>query len=99
MGYKIFHGKDVIPPMYELTPEIVERSLKGKTYKEPKVRVNPDDLPKRPPNMCAGCSHRGLFYALKKTGAFVFGDIGCYALRLCASPSSRCTRTSAWARA
>ena len=80
MGYKIFHGKDVIPPMYELTPEIVERSLKGKAYREPKVRVNPDDLPKRPPNLCAGCSHRGLFYALKKTGAFVFGDIGCYAL-------------------
>ena len=30
LGYKIFHGKDVVPSMYELTPEIVERSLKGK---------------------------------------------------------------------
>jgi indolepyruvate ferredoxin oxidoreductase alpha subunit len=30
--------------------------------------------------MCAGCSHRALFYSLKKLGAFVFGDIGCYTL-------------------
>lgn len=80
MGYKIWHGKDLIPNMYELTPEIVEKSLMGKKYKEPKVRVKPEDLPRRPPNLCAGCSHRPLFYALKKLGAFVFGDIGCYTL-------------------
>jgi len=66
--------------MYELTPEIVEKALKGKKYKEPKVRIKPEDLPRRPPNMCAGCSHRPMFYALKKLGAFVFGDIGCYTL-------------------
>jgi len=80
LGYKIWHGKDLIPNMYELSPEIVEKSLKGKKYKEPKIRVNPADLPRRPPNLCAGCSHRPLFYALKKLGAFVFGDIGCYTL-------------------
>jgi indolepyruvate ferredoxin oxidoreductase, alpha subunit len=80
LGYKVFHGKDVIPNMFELSPEIIEKSLKGSKYKEPKVRVKPEDLPKRPPNMCAGCSHRPLFYALKKLGAFVFGDIGCYTL-------------------
>jgi len=80
MGYKVFHGKDVIPNMYELSPEIVERSLKGKAYKQPKIRVKPEDLPRRPPNLCAGCSHRPLFYALKKLGAYVFGDIGCYTL-------------------
>lgn len=80
MGYKIWHGKDLIPNMYELTPEIVEKCLKGKKYKEPKVKVKPEDLPRRPPNLCAGCSHRPLFYALKKLGAFVFGDIGCYTL-------------------
>ena len=44
------------------------------------MRVKPEDLPRRPPNLCAGCSHRPLFYALKKLGAFVFGDIGCYTL-------------------
>ncbi len=80
LGYKIFHGKDVIPNMYELTPEIVKKSLLGMKYKEPVVRVKPEDLPRRPPNMCPGCSHRALFYSLKKLGAFVFGDIGCYTL-------------------
>ncbi len=80
LGFKVFHGKDLIPNMYELTPEIVEKSLKGKKYKEPKIRVKPEELPRRPPNLCAGCSHRPLFYGLKKLGAFVFGDIGCYTL-------------------
>ncbi len=80
LGYKIWHGKDLIPTMFELTPEIVEKSLKGKAYKAPKVRVKPEDLPRRPPNMCPGCSHRALFYSLKKLGTFVFGDIGCYTL-------------------
>jgi indolepyruvate ferredoxin oxidoreductase alpha subunit len=80
MGHKVFHGKDVIPPMFELSPEIVEKSLKGKTYKAPAVRVKTEALPKRPPNMCPGCSHRALFYSLKKLGLFVFGDIGCYTL-------------------
>ena len=80
LGYKIFHGKDLIPNMYELSPEIVERSLKGNAYKAPKIRVNLEDLPKRPPNLCPGCSHRALFYSLKKLGVFVFGDIGCYTL-------------------
>jgi indolepyruvate ferredoxin oxidoreductase, alpha subunit len=80
MGYKIFHGKDVIPNMYELSPEIVEQAIKGKGYKPPKIKVKPADLPRRPPNMCAGCSHRALFYSLKKLGAYVFGDIGCYTL-------------------
>lgn len=80
MGFKVFHGKDIIPNMYELSPEIVEAAVKGKAYKAPKIRVKPEDLPRRPPNLCAGCSHRPLFYALKKAGAFVFGDIGCYTL-------------------
>ena len=66
--------------MYELSPEIVEKALSGKSYHAPKIRVAPDDLPRRPPNMCPGCSHRALFYSLKKLGAFVFGDIGCYTL-------------------
>jgi len=80
MGFKIFHGKDVIPSIYEFSPEIMEKSLKGKRYKPPKERINVEELPKRPPNLCPGCSHRPLFYALKKLGLFVFGDIGCYTL-------------------
>ena len=84
MGFNVRHGKDLIPPIGELTPSIIEKSLSkavtGKSYKAPKVLIQPEDLPKRPPNLCAGCSHRPLFYALKKLGLFVFGDIGCYGL-------------------
>jgi indolepyruvate ferredoxin oxidoreductase alpha subunit len=80
MGFKVFHGKDLIPNVYELSPEIIEKSLKGKRYKAPKNRIPVEELPKRPPNMCPGCSHRALFYGLKKLKLFVFGDIGCYTL-------------------
>ena len=39
-----------------------------------------DPIPPRPPVMCAGCPHRGLFYTLKKNKITVLGDIGCYTL-------------------
>jgi indolepyruvate ferredoxin oxidoreductase alpha subunit len=84
MGYKVWHGKDLIPAIGELSPSIIEQSLRkaveGKNYRTPKIRIKPEDLPRRPPNLCAGCGHRPLFYALKKLGLYVFGDIGCYAL-------------------
>lgn len=80
LGYKVAHGKDIMPIMYEFSPEIVQKSIEGKKYKAPKVRVKMDEIPRRPPNMCAGCSHRATFYALKKLGVYVFGDIGCYTL-------------------
>jgi indolepyruvate ferredoxin oxidoreductase, alpha subunit len=84
MGIKVRHGKDLIPTIGELTPTIIEQSLSkvvtGKKFKPVKPRIDTEALPKRPPNMCAGCGHRPLFYALKKLGVFVFGDIGCYAL-------------------
>jgi indolepyruvate ferredoxin oxidoreductase alpha subunit len=84
MGHKVWHGKDLIPAIGELSTGILEqtllRAVTGKSYKAPKVMIKPEDLPKRPPNLCAGCSHRPLFYALKKLGLFVFGDIGCYSL-------------------
>jgi indolepyruvate ferredoxin oxidoreductase alpha subunit len=97
-GYKVWHGKDLLPPIGEFTPQVIRQSLTeavtGKSYGTPKVRMKPEDLPKRPPNLCAGCSHRPLFYALKKLGVFVFGDIGCYSLAvappLSASHASTC---------
>ena len=39
-----------------------------------------ENIPVRPPVMCAGCPHRGTFYVLKKLGLVVSGDIGCYTL-------------------
>jgi indolepyruvate ferredoxin oxidoreductase, alpha subunit len=83
-GYRVFHGKDLVPAIGELSPAAVEKALKkvveGKAYRGPQVRVREEEMLRRPPNLCSGCSHRALFYALKKLDLFVFGDIGCYAL-------------------
>ena len=48
----------------------------------PKAKAKKVDetLPRRPPVLCAGCGHRGVFYVLHKLGATVTGDIGCYTL-------------------
>lgn len=56
------------------------RKLFGKSVKEP--AFDPKQLPARPPNMCPGCSHRGMFYAIAKLKLFAAGDIGCYTLGL-----------------
>ncbi len=77
MGIEV-KGKEIIPLCGELTPGRLETALKGDEQAAP--FIHPEELPGRPPNMCAGCSHRGVFYTLKKLGAFVTGDIGCYTL-------------------
>jgi len=46
----------------------------------PEIRRADEGLPARPPVLCSGCSHRGLFYVLSKLKATVTGDIGCYTL-------------------
>ena len=48
----------------------------GASPEEPAV----PPLPARPPTLCAGCGHRGVFYTLAKLKATVTGDIGCYTL-------------------
>jgi indolepyruvate ferredoxin oxidoreductase alpha subunit len=77
MGIPVI-GKDVFPICGELTPGRVQASLEGRELTLPPATETP--LPNRPPNMCPGCSHRGVFYELKRLGAFVTGDIGCYTL-------------------
>ncbi|MBZ4672276.1 MAG: indolepyruvate ferredoxin oxidoreductase, alpha subunit [Deferribacteraceae bacterium] len=47
-----------------------------------KYKTTVKELPNRPPNMCPGCSHRGMFYAISKLKLFAAGDIGCYTLGL-----------------
>lgn len=70
-------GKEVIPSMGELNPRIVRASVMGgKT----RAIFEPVPIPMRPPNLCPGCPHRGIFYAISKLGLFVAGDIGCYTL-------------------
>ncbi|MBP8951004.1 MAG: indolepyruvate ferredoxin oxidoreductase subunit alpha [Armatimonadetes bacterium] len=59
----------------ELSPERVAAGLRGED-----VAPAASDLPPRPPVLCAGCPHRGVFITLRKLKAFVTGDIGCYTL-------------------
>jgi indolepyruvate ferredoxin oxidoreductase alpha subunit len=69
-------GKDIIPIVGELDPRIVRQGISGKAVPLRKA----EEVPARPPNLCPGCPHRGLFFVLKKFDAVVAGDIGCYTL-------------------
>ena len=75
-----FHpiGKARLPITGELTPALVAAALLNKIKR--KQPATQDDLPPRPPVMCPGCPHRGLFHVLNKLKCVVFGDIGCYTL-------------------
>ncbi|MDR0392324.1 MAG: indolepyruvate ferredoxin oxidoreductase subunit alpha, partial [Planctomycetaceae bacterium] len=70
-------GKELIPRIGELSPDILEQCLTGKVKKHCFI---PYELPSRPPVFCSGCPHRGIFYVLGKLDVIVTGDIGCYAL-------------------
>ena len=79
MGFKPKAGKGVFPITGEFNPLILEKSMKGKKFKPPEP-VYTETLPPRPPNLCPGCPHRGVFYTLRKLKLFATGDIGCYTL-------------------
>ena len=66
-----------LPRMGELSPVIVGRAFGSDV---PVTRERTEHLPPRPPLMCPGCPHRGVFYGLSKMHAVVTGDIGCYTL-------------------
>jgi len=69
-------GKAILPICGELTPGILRKAFR---LPEP-AQMESARLPGRPPNMCPGCPHRGVFYALNQLKAYVTGDIGCYTL-------------------
>lgn len=70
-------GKDVFPLEGEFSQTMVAQKL---GVEIPDFKKIDDMLPGRPPVMCAGCPHRGLFYILSKNKCTVLGDIGCYTL-------------------
>ena len=70
-------GKEVFTLLGEYTPNMIKKVVLGED--EPK-HAPAEQIPVRPPVMCAGCPHRGTFYVLKKLGLVVSGDIGCYTL-------------------
>lgn len=70
-------GKDLFSLCGEFSQNgIAEKLGRGEVH----GRRTADEIPPRPPVMCAGCPHRGLFYVLKKNKITVLGDIGCYTL-------------------
>lgn len=80
MGIPV-HGKDVLPATGELLPDVIRERILNDVLEriEPKTEY----LVNRPPSLCAGCPHRGLFYTLgTKKDLMIFSDIGCYSLGL-----------------
>lgn len=71
------HGKDTLPLVGEFSQGLLAKAV-GRTV--PESVSLPDEIPARPPVMCAGCPHRGIFYTLSKNKCMVYGDIGCYTL-------------------
>ena len=70
-------GKELFGPLGEFSQNMVAEKL-GQNV--PEGYTLEENIPVRPPVMCAGCPHRGLFYTLKKNNVTVLGDIGCYSL-------------------
>ena len=88
-------GKDI----FSLLGEFSQHTIAAAFGKEIPDSVSADsDIPARPPMMCAGCPHRGMFYTLAKNKITVHGDIGCYTLGavppLCALDSTLCMGAS-----
>ena len=70
-------GKELLPICGEFSQGLLREKfgLPGKP-----ARAFPEPVPPRPPVLCSGCPHRGIFYVLQKLGVTVIGDIGCYTL-------------------
>ena len=95
IGVTNIQGKEIFGFIGELSQSIIAEKLLGETKKFSEFGEN---VPVRPPVMCAGCPHRGLFYCLSKLKVVVSGDIGCYTLGasapLCAMDSTICMGAS-----
>ena len=70
-------GKSAFTLQGEYSQGLIRKVILGEAASSLKADV---EIPARPPVLCAGCPHRGLFYALKKLNVTVSGDIGCYTL-------------------
>ena len=70
-------GKDVLPMLGEFSQNLIAEKL-GEPV--PEYKTLDENMPPRPPVMCAGCPHRGMFFTLAKNKCTVLGDIGCYTL-------------------
>ncbi len=76
LGVKVI-GREVFPPLGEYNQAIIAKAILNKENEFNSVDC---EVPARPPVLCPGCPHRGLYYALKSLNLYVSGDIGCYTL-------------------
>ena len=73
-------GREKLPWVDELTPETIRRAFFPEIKEQGSYAIDAE-VPPRPPVLCAGCTHRGFFYEVKKyKDIVVTGDIGCYTL-------------------
>ncbi len=79
MGITV-EGRDLRPDTGELNPEIVRAMIEKPLPTPLHPALEGISLPPRPPVLCAGCGHRGVFSVLKQLDLIVAGDIGCYTL-------------------
>ncbi|WP_337400203.1 indolepyruvate ferredoxin oxidoreductase subunit alpha [Congzhengia sp.] len=84
MGISVI-GKELFPKVDEYSAALLRSKILGEKAADTVSAA--EAVPVRPPVMCPGCSHRGVFYVLHKLGLNVSGDIGCYSLG-CAAPLS-----------
>jgi indolepyruvate ferredoxin oxidoreductase alpha subunit len=73
-------GRDLLPWTGELNLPLVQKALLGKAKDEATVKTGDVAVPGRPPTLCPGCSHRGMFTLFREMKLRVMGDIGCYTL-------------------
>ena len=73
----VAEGKSLFSNIGELSQNVLREKLMNVVQQGSALQEN---IPVRPPVMCAGCPHRGLFYVLQKLKLTVIGDIGCYTL-------------------
>ena len=76
-GIPVAGGKDLFTIQGEYSARMIQTAFGVETAE---VTADTADAPGRPPLLCAGCPHKGLFYVLSKLKTRVFGDIGCYTL-------------------
>ena len=77
LGIKVT-GKELLPVMGEYSASLLKEKIFG--IKQDNLYNIDLPSPMRPPVMCPGCPHRGMFHVLKKLKLTVSGDIGCYTL-------------------
>ncbi len=84
MGVPVYGGKDMFTIQGEYSARMIREAFgverEHSALEEATGKTDLEDAPGRPPLLCAGCPHKGLFYVLSKLKTTVLGDIGCYTL-------------------